>query len=109
MNFSSRSMLNKAPNLPTKNNQEQEIASVVHLLREQACTLALGISALQYPDEPEQERRQYVAVLEGVVEEMNREFQRLDQCLMQVGYKRKLDDPSKLERAARMRKHPVRA
>ncbi len=67
--------------------QEHEIAAVVHALRDQACTLGLGISALQYPGDSEDERRHHLAVLEGVVDEMNREFQRLDQWLMQVGYK----------------------
>lgn len=86
-------------------SEKQEIASVVHLLRDQACTLALGISALQYEDE-EQERQQYVAVLESVVDEMNRQFQRLDQCLMQVGYKPAFGEPaSGLRRGRRMRKH----
>lgn len=69
------------------NYEETEIAAVVHALRDQACTLGLGISALQYSDESEQEKQNHIAVLEGVVEDMNREFQRLDQWLMQAGYK----------------------
>jgi hypothetical protein len=110
VNSSTQPLLKITPDFATANgSREQEIESVVHQLRDQACTLSLGISALQYRDGPEQERRQHVAVLEGVVEEMNRQFQRLDQWLIQVGYKPKLDKPSSLERARRMRKRPGRA
>jgi hypothetical protein len=86
--------------------QKYEIAALVHLLRDQACTLSLGISALQYGDESEQERQKYVAVLESVVEEMNRQFHRLDQCLIQIGYKPGLGESSpRLASAGRVRKH----
>ena len=72
----------------TPDNHETEIAAVVHALRDQACTLGLGISALQYPGDSESERQHHLALLEGVVEDMSREFQRLDQWLIEVGYKR---------------------
>jgi hypothetical protein len=95
VNSSTQATIRKAPEFPAaRNNQEREIESVVHLLREHACTLALGISALQYRDEPEQERQQYVAVLEGVVDEMSRQFQRLDHWLVEVGFKAQLKEPS---------------
>jgi hypothetical protein len=92
-----------------RDSQEREIASVVHSLRDQACTLALGISALQYRDEPDQERQQYVAILESVVEEMNREFQRLDRWLMQVGYKPRLPEPARMVRGRQIKRQSVRA
>jgi hypothetical protein len=68
-------------------NQEIEITAVVHALRDHACTLGLGIGALQYSGESEEERRHHLAVLERVVGDMSREFQRLDQWLVEVGYK----------------------
>jgi hypothetical protein len=67
---------------------EVEIAAVVHALRDQACTLGLGICALQYPGESDSERQHHLALLESVVEDMSREFQRLDQWLVGIGYKR---------------------
>jgi hypothetical protein len=110
VNSSTQVMIRKAPEFSAaRNNQEREIESVVHSLREQACTLALGIGALQYRDEPERERQQYVAVLEGVVDEMNRQFQRLDHWLVEEGFKPRLEEPSAPGRSRRMRKHPVRA
>jgi hypothetical protein len=69
-------------------NQEIEITAVVHALRDHACTLGLGIGALQYPNESEEERQHHLAVLESVVGDMSRELQRLDQWLVEVGYKR---------------------
>jgi hypothetical protein len=110
VNASTQPLLKRTSDFATANDKSaQEIESVVHLLRDQACTLSLGISALQYRDGPERERQHHVAVLEGVVEEMNRQFQRLDRWLIQAGYKPKLDEPSALERPRRMRKRPVRA
>jgi hypothetical protein len=90
-------------------DEETEIAAVVHALRDQACTLGLGISALQYPEESEQERQQHIAILEEAVEEMSREFQRLDQWLMQVGYKHKLGEPLLVARERRLKRQAVRA
>jgi len=79
----------KDSNCPSApDNHETEIAAVVHALRDQACTLGLGISALQYPGDSESERQHHLALLEAVVEDMSREFQRLDQWLIEVGYKR---------------------
>jgi hypothetical protein len=94
---------------PASEDQEREIAAVVHALRDQACTLGLGISALQYPCETEEERQHHLAVLEGVVEEMNREFQRLDQWLLHVGYKRKLGTPLRVARGRRMKREALPA
>jgi hypothetical protein len=42
--------------------------------------------------------------MEGVVEEMNQEFQRLDLWLMQVIYKRKLGMSVKVARGRRMKR-----
>jgi hypothetical protein len=86
--------------------REREIDAVVHALRDQACILGLGISALRHPRDSEQELQRHLAVLEDVVEDMSREFQRLDRWLIQAGYKQRLPEPVSLSRARRM-KHTV--
>jgi len=107
---STRTLLQKEQDFTAdRDNQQQEIASVVHALRDQACTLGLGISALQYPDESEEERQHHFAVLEGVVEEMNREFQRLDRWLMAAGYKQKLTEPRRMRRGRGTKRQSMRA
>ncbi len=92
---------NRAVNAHKK---EKEIEAVVHALRDQACILGLGISALQYPADSEQERRHYLIVLEGVVYDMNREFQRLDNWLGRVGYKHSPGEALRFRRSARAAK-----
>lgn len=99
----------KEPKSKSTLHYEETIAAVVHALRDQACTLGLGITALQYPEESEQERQQHMAVLEGAVEEMTREFQRLDEWLMQVGYKQKLSEPARTTHGRRIKRPAVRA
>jgi hypothetical protein len=79
-------------------SETKELASVVHALREQACTLGLGISALQYPLESDGERQHYISVLEAVIDDMSREFKRLDQCLTEARYKQTPRQPLNLVR-----------
>jgi hypothetical protein len=109
VNTSTRALL-KSERLfdSARGNREREIAAVVHALRDQACVLGLGISALQYPDDSAEERRRHLAVLEGVVEEMNHEFQRLDHWLVQVGYKQTLAEPPGAAHNRRIKRHSVR-
>jgi hypothetical protein len=108
VNSSIRS-LKEERDFKARDDEQLEIASVVHALRDQACTLGLGISALQYPDESEEERQHHLSVLERVVEDMNREFQRLDHWLMQVGYKQQLAEPARMGRRRRIKRQSVRA
>jgi hypothetical protein len=75
--------------MPGPERQERDIVAVVHRLRNQASTLALGINVLKYPAESELERQQHLAQLEAVVGDMAGEFRRLDHWLIQVGYKRR--------------------
>jgi hypothetical protein len=93
-----RGFLNSA-----RDAREREIDAVVHALRDQACILGLGISALRYPGDSEQEMQQHLAALEDVVEDMSREFQRLDRWLLQAGYKQKLSESSPVGRARRIK------
>ena len=71
-----------APLIPRK-----EIRTVMHELRNHACTLSLGIAALGYPEESEEMRQRHLTALEAVILEMIQQFQRLDNCLLDVGYK----------------------
>ncbi|MGH7929721.1 MAG: hypothetical protein ACREQV_18215 [Candidatus Binatia bacterium] len=105
MNSITPPLLMKIPNNTSAwDNQEREITAVVHQLKDQACTLSLGISALQYPGESESERQHYLAVLEAVVGDMSREFQRLDQWLIEVGYKPKRRDDLSVARRRRIKR-----
>ena len=59
----------------------------MHELRNHACTLSLGIAALKYPEESEEIRQRHLIALETVILEMIQQFQRLDSCLTDIGYK----------------------
>lgn len=102
MNSSTRQFALNETNIPS-HNHTTELASVVHALREQACTLGLGISALQYPPESEGERQHYLSVLEAVVDDMSREFKRLDHCLSEA-YKHTVREPLRLARGRRIKR-----
>ena len=80
---------NQGANSSAGDTREMEITAVVHELKNQACTIGLGIAALKYPDETEDERQRHLAALEAVIGAMSRQFHRLDDWLMEAGYKRK--------------------
>jgi hypothetical protein len=82
-------LYDQGANCSAGDTKEMEITAVVHELKNQACTISLGIAALKYPDETEDERQRHLAALETVVGAMNRQFHRLDDWLMEAGYKRK--------------------
>jgi hypothetical protein len=88
-------LLDKGANFSAEDTQETEITAVVHELKNQACTIGLGIAALKYPDETEDERQRHLAALEAVVSAMTRQFHRLDDWLTDAGYKRKPGEPMK--------------
>lgn len=76
-------------------SQRKELRSVMHELRNHACTLSLGIAALKYPEESEEMRQRHLTALEAVIIDMIQQFQRLDDCLSDIGIKpvsRSLDD-----------------
>jgi hypothetical protein len=77
---------------------QAEITAVMHELKNQLCTIGLAIAALKYPDETENDRQRHLASLEAVVAAMSRQFHRLDDWLIEVGYKRK---PGGARRTAR--------
>ena len=85
---------------------ETEIAAVVHELKNQACTIGLGIAALKYPDETEDERQCHLAALEAVIGAMSRQFNRLDDWLIEAGYKRKPGEPISGARDRRTKARP---
>jgi hypothetical protein len=91
-----------------EDTQEMEITAVVHELKNQACTIGLGIAALKYPDETEDERQRHLAALEAVISAMNRQFHRLDDWLTATGYKRKPGDPMKAARGRRTKRGRTR-
>ena len=93
-------LLNDA-NSSAEETQEMEIKAVVHELKNQACTIGLGIAALKYPDETEDERQRHLAALEAVISAMGRQFHRLDDWLTEAGYKRKPGEPMKAARGRR--------
>jgi len=84
---------------------EAEITAVMHELKNQICTISLAIAALKYPDETEDERQRHLASLEAVIADMNRQFHRLDDWLIEVGYKRK---PGEAGSAAQARRGATR-
>jgi hypothetical protein len=95
----------KDENSSTADAHETEITAVMHELKNQICTISLAIAALKYPDETEDERQSHLASLEAVIADMNRQFQRLDDWLIQVGYKRK---PGEVASGARARRSTKR-
>jgi len=94
-------LLNTDSNSSAEDTQKMEITAVVHELKNQACTIGLGIAALKYPDETEDERQRHLAALEAVIDAMNRQFHRLDDWLTEAGYKRKPGEPMKAARGRR--------
>jgi hypothetical protein len=82
-------LYDQGANCSAGDTKEMEITAVVHELKNQACTIGLGIAALKYPDETEDERQRHLAALEAVIGAMNRQFRRLDDWLTEAGYKRK--------------------
>jgi hypothetical protein len=98
----------KNENSSAEDTQEMEITAVVHELKNQACTIGLGIAALKYPDATEDERRRHLAALEAVISAMNRQFHRLDDWLTEAGYKRKPGKPMKAARGRRTKRGRTR-
>jgi hypothetical protein len=68
--------------------RKSEISTVMHELKNQVCTLSLGIAALKYPAESENEKQHYLAGLEAVIGEIGKQLQRLDNWFTAAGYKR---------------------
>jgi len=102
-------LLNKGANSSADDTQEMEIAAVVHELKNQACTIGLGIAALKYPDETEDERQRHLAALEAVLGAMSRQFHRLDDWLTEAGYKRDPGEPTRAARGRRTKKRRGRS
>ncbi len=73
-------------NDPSPISQNKEVKVVLHELRNHACTLSLGIAALKYPEESEEMRQRHLTALEAVILEMIQQFQRLDNCLSDIGH-----------------------
>ena len=92
--------------ISSEDAHETEIAAVVHELKNQACTIGLGIAALKYPDETEDERQCHLAALEAVIGAMSRQFNRLDDWLIEAGYKRKPGEPISGARDRRTKARP---
>ena len=101
-------LLNTDSNSSAEDIQKMEITAVVHELKNQACSIGLGIAALKYPDETEDERQRHLAALEAVIDAMNRQFHRLDDWLTEAGYKRKPGEPMKAARGRRTKKRRER-
>ena len=97
-------LLNNDANSSAEDTQEMEITAVVHELKNQACTIGLGIAALKYPDETEDERQRHLAALEAVIGAMSRQFHRLDDWLMEARHMRKPGDPIDVPRVRRTKK-----
>jgi hypothetical protein len=96
--------LPKDENISAADAHETEITAVMHELKNQICTISLAIAALKYPDETEDERQRHLASLEGVIADMNRQFHRLDDWLIQVGYKRKPGEAASVAQTRRAAK-----
>jgi hypothetical protein len=88
-------LLDKAATVTDGNVQKVEILAVMHELKNQVCTLSLGIAALKYPAESEDERQHYLSGLEAVVGEISQQLQRLDNWLVAAGYKRPSGKPQR--------------
>ena len=94
-------LLNNDANSSAEDMQEMEITAVVHELKNQVSTLGLGIAALKFPADSEDERERHFAALEDAIGAMSRQFKRLDDWLTEAGYKRKLGEPMKAPRGRR--------
>ncbi|MDH3445190.1 MAG: hypothetical protein OEN50_14780 [Deltaproteobacteria bacterium] len=81
---------------PAAISRRKEYRAVMHELRNQACTLSLGIAALKYPEESEEMKHRHLTALETVIIDMIQQFQRLDNCISDAGCK---PIPRKLENA----------
>lgn len=99
-------LLENDANIAEADSHATEITAVVHELKNQACTIGLGIAALKYPDETEDERQRHLAALEAVIGAMSRQFHRLDDWLTEAGYKRKPGEPMKAARGRRTKARP---
>jgi hypothetical protein len=89
-------LVDKGAAISDGNLQKNEILTVMHELKNQVCTLSLGIAALKYPAESEDERQHYLAGLEAVIGEIGQQLQRLDNWFVAAGYK---PQPGKPRRA----------
>lgn len=97
-------LLNSDANMSSARTREAEVTAIVHELKNQTCTIGLGIAALKYPDATEDDRQRRLAALEAVIGAMSRQFHRLDDWLMEAGHKRKPGDPIHLARGRRTKK-----
>jgi hypothetical protein len=93
-------VLTKVENGSATDTCQAEITAVMHELKNQLCTIGLAIAALKYPDETEDDRQRHLASLEAVIAAMSRQFHRLDDWLIEIGYKRKPGRARKPARAA---------